>query len=191
MKRIITLAFGIIISIQLFAGTKLVSGDLTELIGAKAVPVYINWDNAIYEKYGDLADFLSTAIRDDDWEKISLEYLLTRADAQIVEYGVRLTSPQDTTNYRYRMDIIVQSISKNGTIQGTINITSVGCPNPIAIIEFKSDDADNNDKIAFRDQFKSLGKSLGKLLTEQFNQKGKIKRKNQDRKYDDYDPIYN
>lgn len=192
MRRFTTFILGLILTIPLFAGTKLVSGNLSELIGARAIPVYVNWDSATYEKNGNLADFLSTAIRDDDWEKASLEYLLTRADAQTVEYGVRLTSPQDTTSYKYKMDVMVQSISKNGTIQGIINVVSVNCPNPIAVIEFKSDDADNNDKIAFRDQFKSLGKSLGKLLTEQFSQKSSKKNgKNSNRKYDDFDPIYN
>lgn len=192
MKKVIIFILGLITAFPIFAGTKLVSGNLSELIGAKAIPVYVNWNDAVYESVGNLADFLSTAIRDDDWEKVSLEYLLTRADAQTVEYGVRLTSPQDTTSYKYKMDIIVQTISKNGTIQGVINVTSVDCSNPVAVIEFKSDDADNNDKIAFRDQFKSLGKSLGKLLTEQFNKTdNKQKGKKRDRKYDDFDPLYN
>ena len=54
---------------------------------------------------------------------------------------------------------------------------------------------DNNDKIAFRDQFKSLGKSLGKLMPSQFKNNKDIKtessKKRRERPADDYDPLYN
>lgn len=195
MKKLITLIFAIIIAFPIIAGTKLISGDLSKLPGAKAIPVFVNWDNAVYGNSGALADFLSTSIRDDNWEKVSLDYLLTRTNAQTVEYGVRLTSSQDTTSYKYKMEILVQSISKDGTIQGIINIISIDPSETIASIEFKSDDADNNDKIAFRDQFKSLGKSLGKLMTSQFKNNKDIKtessKKRRERPADDYDPLYN
>ena len=43
MKKLITLIFAIIIAFPIIAGTKLISGDLSKLPGAKAIPVFVNW----------------------------------------------------------------------------------------------------------------------------------------------------
>lgn len=76
MKKFITVIFAIIIAFPIFAGTKLISGDLSNLPWAKAIPVFVNWDNAVYGKSGGLADFLSTSIRDDNWKRFPLTICL-------------------------------------------------------------------------------------------------------------------
>lgn len=176
MKKIIFTLLMAILAAPCFAGTKMVTGSVSELIGAKVVPVSINWNDAIYGKAGTLEDFLSTAERNSDWEKASLGYFLTRMNESIVEYGVRVAEDQSDAESKYKLEIVVNTISKGGDINGEIVVSAIGSSDPIAIIAFSSDDADNNDKIAFRDQFKSIGKSLGKLFVKEFKAAEKAKK---------------
>lgn len=176
MKKFMFALLMVILAMPCFAGTKMVTGSVSELIGAKVVPVSINWHDAIYSKAGTLEDFLSTAERNSDWEKASLGYFLTRMNESIVEYGVRVSDSQSDTESKYKLEIVVNSISKGGDIKGEIVVSAIGSTDPIAIIAFSSDDADNNDKIAFRDQFKSIGKSLGKLFVKEFKDSEKAKK---------------
>lgn len=176
MKKIFFAVLIAVLAIPCFAGTKMVSGSVSELMGAKVVPVTINWKDAIYGKAGSLDDFLSTAQRNPDWEKASLEYFLTKMNASIVEYGVRVSDDQNEGDAKYELEIAVNSISKGGDIKGEIIVTKVGSIEPMAIIAFSSDDADNDDKIAFRDQFKSIGSSLGKLFVKEFKSAEKAKK---------------
>ena len=177
MKKIIFTLLIAILAIPCFAGTKMVTGSVSELIGAKVMPVSINWNDAIYGKAGTLEDFLSTSQRNSDWEKASLEYFLTKMNASIVEYGVRVSDDQNAADAKYKMEIVVNSISKGGDIKGEIVVSPIGSSEPVAIIAFSSDDADSNDKIAFRDQFKSIGSSLGKLFVKEFKAAEKANKK--------------
>lgn len=175
MKKFIFSLLMVILAMPCFAGTKMVTGSVSELVGAKVVPVSINWNDAIYGKAGTLEDFLSTAERNSDWEKASLGYFLTRMNESIVEYGVRVSDSQSDES-KYKLEIVVNSISKGGDIKGEIVVSAIGSTDPIAVIAFSSDDADSNDKIAFRDQFKSIGKSLGKLFVKDFKEAEKAKK---------------
>lgn len=176
MKKIIFAILLAVLAIPCFAGTKMVSGSVSELIGAKVVPVTVNWKDAVYGKAGTLDDFLSTAQRNPDWEKASLEYFLTKMNSSIVEYGVRVSDNQREADAKYKIEIAVSSISKGGDIKGEIIVTKVDSSDPLAIVAFSSDDADNDDKIAFRDQFKSIGSSLGKLFVKEFKSAEKAKK---------------
>ena len=64
-------------------------------------------------------------------------------------------------------EMVVETISKGGDIKGEIQLKKKGQDEPVAVMTFTSDDADDDDKIAFRDQFKSIGESLGKLIVKQ------------------------
>ncbi len=169
MKKLILSLLIAIMAIPAFAGTKLVTGSLADLKGGKTVPFIVNWDNAVYSKAGTLVDFLDKAVRNNDWERESLNYLIQKVNSRTGEYGVRLSDKDTNTDSEYYFEMEVATISKGGDITGEILLKKKGQEDPVAILSFKSDDADNNDKIAFRDQFKSIGQSLGKLIVKQLN----------------------
>ena len=66
MKKLLFSILIAILAIPAFAGTKLVTGSLADLKGAKSVPFIVNWDGAVYSKAGTLADFLDKAVRNND-----------------------------------------------------------------------------------------------------------------------------
>ena len=167
MKKLLFSILIVMMAIPALAGTKLVTGSLSELKGAKSVPFIVNWDGAVYSKAGTLVDFLDKAVRNNDWEEGSLNYLFQKANSRTGEYGVRLVDKYTQTDSEYYFEMVVETISKGGDIKGEIHLKKKGQDEPVAIMTFASDDADDNDKIAFRDQFKTIGESLGKLIVKQ------------------------
>lgn len=167
MKKLLFSILIAILSIPAFAGTKLVTGSLADLKEAKSVPFIVNWDGAVYSKAGTLADFLDKAVRNNDWEEGSLSYLFQKVNSRTGEYGVRLVDKDTQNDSKYYFEMVVETISKGGDIKGEIQLKKKGQDEPVAVMTFTSDDADDDDKIAFRDQFKSIGESLGKLIVKQ------------------------
>lgn len=164
MKKFLIVSITLFFTLPIFAGTKLISGDLGVLYGSKEIPVVLNWDNAVYGKNGNLNDFLNKAYRDSKWESKSLDYFLNEANKKIGEYGSRLVEMGDASNYEYFIVINVNSISKGGDIKGTINLISVENHKIISCVEYSSDESDNDDEIAFRDQLGNIGENYGKIL---------------------------
>ncbi|MCM1449309.1 MAG: hypothetical protein NC082_03125 [Clostridiales bacterium] len=168
MNRLFLLFAFTLLAIPAFAGTKIVSGSLSELKGVKTIPITVKWDNALYGKSGTLDDFLAKAERNKDWESESLDYLYRKTNYYTGEYGIRLVGDYTTLiNSEYYFEMEVATISKGGEITGEILLKKKGQEEPVATIAYKSDDDDDDDKIAFRDQFKSIGENLGKLIVKQ------------------------
>lgn len=167
MKKLLFSILIAIMAIPAFAGTKLVTGSLADLKGQKSVPFIVNWDGAVYSKAGTLVDFLDKAVRNNDWEEGSLSYLFQKVNSRTGEYGIRLVDKDAKTDSEYFFEMVVENISKGGDIKGEIQLKKKGQDEPVAVMTFTSDDADDDDKIAFRDQFKSIGESLGKLIVKQ------------------------
>ena len=173
MKKILLVAMLAVLSFPVFAGTKMVFGTIDQLKGEMNIPVILNWKEAVYAKGGDLDDFLLKAERNDEWESQSLSYFLREVNEKVGEYSVRLVAPEKGDNARYRIEIVTQTISKGGDITGEILLLPAEGNDPIASISFSSDESDDNDKIAFRDQLQSIGESFGKLLKKQIKQADK------------------
>lgn len=167
MKKLLFSILIAIMAIPAFAGTKLVTGSLADLKGQKSVPFIVNWGGAVYSKAGTLVDFLDKAVRNNDWEEGSLSYLFQKVNSRTGEYGIRLVDKDAKTDSEYFFEMVVENISKGGDIKGEIQLKKKGQDEPVAVMTFTSDDADDDDKIAFRDQFKSIGESLGKLIVKQ------------------------
>jgi len=167
MKKLILSFLIAILALPAFAGTKIVTGSLSDLKGARTVPFIVNWNNAVYSKTGTLVDFLDKAIRNNDWEAESLNYLFQKVNSRTGEYGIRIVDKDTQNDTEYYFEMVVETISKGGDIKGEIHLKKKGLDEPVAIMTFTSDDADDNDKIAFRDQFKTIGESLGKLIVRQ------------------------
>lgn len=167
MKKLLFSILIVIWAIPAFAGTKLVTGSLADLKGQKSVPFMVNWDGAVYSKSGTLVDFLDKAVRNNDWEESSLSYLFQKVNSRTGEYGIRLVDKDAKTDSEYYFEMVVENISKGGDIKGEIQLKKKGQDEPVAVMTFTSDDADDDDKIAFRDQFKSIGESLGKIIVKQ------------------------
>lgn len=170
MKKFIFSLLITVLTMPIFAGTKLVTGSLEELKNAKQIPVVLNWDNAVYAKAGTLTNFLDKAVRNNDWEKGSISYLFQKLNSKTSEYGIRFVEPTAAPDAEYSIEIIVTNISKGGDLKGEILFKKKGEAEPLALMAFISDDADDDDKIAFRDQFKTIGESLSKLFVKQLKQ---------------------
>lgn len=168
MRRIILSLLMTLIAIPVFAGTTLLSGSWGEVKGE--IPVALNWKMAVYAKGGGLEEFLLKAKRSDDWESRSLSYFLKEVNERVKKYGVTLVENADTTAPEYRIEIVTYTISKGGNIKGKILLFSRESEEPVASVSFSSDENDDNDKIAFRDQLESVGESFGKLLRRQLKQ---------------------
>lgn len=189
MKKTILLAFLALITLPVFGGVKMVFGSFAELARQRAIPVYLNWDSVVYGRMGNLDDFLAKSYRHVDWESRSLSYFLQAVNSKVGEYGVSLapasakletgnnapamnismpeTSNSSDNNTKYRIVIATQTITKGGKIEGELQLYSENATTPVAVASFTSDDSDDNDQVAFRDQFRSIGKSFAKLLEKQ------------------------
>lgn len=166
-KKFILMAISAVLSLSAFAGTKIVFGSLGQLKGERNIPVSLNWQEAVYAKGGTLEDFLDRAERNENWESQSLSYFLREVNDRAGESGVSVVAPEKGDNSKFRIEIMPQTISKSGDIAGEILILPADGNDPVASISFTSDDSDDNDKIAFRDQLRSIGESFGKLLKKQ------------------------
>lgn len=167
------MAMLVVFSLPVLAGTKMVFGTIDQLKGEKNIPVTLNWKEAVYAKGGNLDDFLLKAERSDNWESQSLAYFLREVNDKVGEYGVRLVSVDKGDNSKFRIEIVPHAISKGGDITGEILLLPAEGNYPIASISFSSDESDDDDKIAFRDQLESIGESFGKLLKKQIKQANK------------------
>lgn len=165
MKRIINLVVISIIAIEAFGGCKVVSGDVQALKNVGYIEVVCDWSNAVYNKTGTLQDFLWESGRSANWEEVCIKTFANESSSFTVDKGIRFVSQKDARNAEYILIIVTDSISSGGDIKGNIIITPhFPKYNDQIVISFSSDDADEDDKIVFGDQFESIGKSLGKLL---------------------------
>lgn len=166
MKKVLLSLLIALMAIPAFAGIKILGGSFDGIKDQKIVPVVLNWDNAVYGKGGTLQNFLDKAVRDKDWEGESLYYLMQKVNSKTSEYGLRLVPISQAEDAEYYFEIEIDTISKGGDIQGFIYLRKKGTNHHLFTMSFKSDDSDDDDKIAFRDQFSSIGSNLAKILTK-------------------------
>jgi hypothetical protein len=167
MKKMFFTAWAVLMMSPIFAGTKLTSGDLSELAQMKKIPVVVNWEQSVYGKGGNVENFLATAPRDPEWEAKSMAPLYQEANEKTAPLGLIFVDSASAPDSKYVLEIIVYTISKGGDIKGEIVTKERGSNTPVSTIAFSSDESDDNDKIAFKDQFESIGESLGKLVSKQ------------------------
>lgn len=150
-----------------FTGVKLISGSFDELKGQQTLPFVLDWSKAEYGKGGNLQNFLDKAFRNPDWEEASLSYFYQKANSKTGDYGLRLVPIAQCPDSEYYIIMYVWTISNSGDLWGYMYLAKKGSDDFLAVMSFSSDDADDNDKITFRDQFKSIGESLGSLIQKQ------------------------
>lgn len=168
MKKVLLCAvLALTMIMPALAGTKMVFGSISQLKGEKNIPVSLNWEEAVYNNNGKLDDFLYKARRDESWESKSLAYFLEEANFRVDKYGTTFVSADKGSDSNFRIEILTHTIAKSGHIKGEILLYSADSKEPVASVSFSSDDKDDDDKIAFRDQLKSIGESFGKLLDKQ------------------------
>lgn len=175
MKKILVSATLAVLALPVFAGTKTVFGSTALLDGEKNIPVTLDWKEAVYANGGDINDFLLRAPRDENWESKSLAYFLKEANEKVLEYGIRLVPADAGDNAKYRIVISPSSISKSGDIKGEILIMPVNGNDPLTSVAFSSDERDDDDKIAFRDQLENIGENFGKLIKKEIKAQRKAK----------------
>lgn len=151
------------------ADCRLISGNPAILLNSKYnVPVFLNWDNAVYNRSGSLQDFLWEEPRSPKWEELSLRAFLFNVNSKTSEYGVRFSSPVSVVECDFAITMFVHKIDRDGDIEGVIVIHDASGQNEYAAIRFKSDDADDDDYSGFTDQMESIGSSFGDLCKRSF-----------------------
>ena len=173
MKKISLLILTSILAIPMFAGTKLISGSFLEMRNERNIPVYLDWSDAVYGKSGNLDDFINKATREANWEEASLAYFIKEFNKRAGEYGVSVANPEEATATQYSIIVKTYVISKGGDIKGTILLMKEGEKNPLGIVEFSSDESDDDDKIAFRDQLENVGENFGKIVQKELKKSSK------------------
>lgn len=167
MKKILIAFLITIFTIPCFAGAKLIDGSLQSLAGEKTIPVYTIWEDAVYGKCGDINDFLALAERKDDWNAKSVSSFLKAANQSTLQYGTRFVTPDKVENAKYYIEIETLKIKEDGNILGNINVFENGTKNVIAVVNFSSDERDDDDEYGFRDQFESLGEKFGNIFVKE------------------------
>ena len=173
MRKTVLLILTLILAIPMFAGTKLISGSFLEMRNERNIPVVLDWSDAVYGKSGNLDDFINKATREANWEEASLAYFIKEFNKRTGEYGVSVTSIEEANSTQYTIFIKTNSISKGGDIKGTILLMKDGESMPLGIVEFSSDESDDDDKIAFRDQLENIGENFGKLVQKELKKASK------------------
>lgn len=167
MRKIFLLIIMVFIATPIFAGTKLISGSFLEMRKEKNIPVILDWSVAIYGKNGTLDDFINKARRSSNWETASLSYFINEFNKRTGEYGVSITLPENNVECPYTLIIKTSSISKGGDIKGIIFLLKNDSSTPLGIAEFSSDESDDDDEIAFKDQLENIGENFGKLVQKE------------------------
>lgn len=173
LTKIKLLILTILLSTAIIPASAKVNATLNNmglLYNVGKVPVTVNWKDAVYKKRGTLRDFLLESRRDRDWERRSNEYFLYEATLEVGDLGVEFVEADPgTTPTGYSLEIEVKRISGDGNISGDIILyknTDYGKFKKAAIT-FSSDDSDDDDPIAFKDQMKDVGEQFGELLRKQ------------------------
>lgn len=164
MKRVFSFIVSIIFTFSSYAGTRIVKGTLDPIAEYKRIPVVTNWTKAVYEKKGTIDNFLDLEYRDPDWDAKSLAHFIQPINKEIGKYGVRLVMDKAKADCPLYFEIITHEIDDEGDIKGYIHLRREGWDGSICVIQFSSDEADDDDQIAFADQFDSIGESLGATI---------------------------
>lgn len=177
MRKIILGILFCVAMLPAVAGSKVVSGNFGVLLGVGNLPVMVNWNDAKYGYGGNLDHFLLKAPRLQDWERLSLMPFYTEVNKEITEFGAHVYPMSPDDEYQYYLVISVQKISTDGNISGFIFLNAADRSQPVAVAQFSSDEADDDDKIAFKDQFESIGESFGYLLFKQLRKEYKQRKR--------------
>lgn len=176
MKKTLTI-LAVTVGLNAFAGTRHDSGEYSALLECDTVPVTLNWTNAVYAKSGKLSNFLRKADRDPEWESKSMSYFFKKANRELSDTDIVLVSMSDTTaESSFYFEIMPYTITKDGDLKGEILLKKTGSYNPLAVATFSSDERDENDAIAFKDQLDNIGESFGNYLTKQIKKAIKANR---------------
>lgn len=171
MKKLTLFVLTMILAFPIFAGTKLISGSFLEIRNERNIPVVLDWSDAVYGKSGNLDDFINKAKREVNWEEASLSYFIREFNKRTGEYGVSVAPVEEAADCPYVIYIKTSTISKSGDIRGTILLIKEGTSTPLGIVEFSSDERDDDDAIAFKDQLENIGENFGKLVQKELKKK--------------------
>ena len=61
----------------------------------------------------------------------------------------------------------MSKITGGGDIEGIIRLISQATKDELATVKFSSDESDDDDKIAFKDQLENIGENFGSILKKQ------------------------
>lgn len=166
MRKLLMISMLMAISLIAGARVRLESGSLGCLAGSKTVGMTFNWDQAVYEKAGNLDDFLHLHHRENNWEEVSFREMVQEFNPETLGYGLRMVYMENATDAPYYFVMVTRRIDDEGDIEGRIALRNTATEEVEAVLSFSSDDADDNDEYVFRDQFESIGESLGKLVAK-------------------------
>lgn len=173
MRKFLLMILSVLVAVPAFCGTKLLTGDFSEILDVENIPVSIDWSNAVYKKGGTLDDFIKKAPRSKNWESESLAFFLREANERCAQYGTTLVEQSDANNAPYAIIIAVSKISGGGDIEGIIKLINVETNGELATVKFSSDESDDNDNIAFKDQLENVGENFGSILKKQLKKASK------------------
>lgn len=169
MRNLKTGVFTILVTLfalSAFGRTRIVEGTLDPIAEYKSIPVLTNWEKAVYEKKGTIDSFLELNYRDPDWDVKSLAHFIQPINKEIGKYGVKLVSGAKKTDCPLYFEIVTKEIDDEGDIKGFIYLKREGVSSSICVIQFSSDEADDDDEVAFADQFESIGESFSGVIKQ-------------------------
>lgn len=151
------------------AQVKVKTGSLSVLDGEKQIGVSLDLTTTVYKKDEPLDAFLIIDNRAKDWEKLSLDCFV--ASFNKIAARVGLKSVSDSTAGKYNLVIAPTNVRHNGSLKGIAYLKEVGSADqPKIIMDFSTDDGDDDDEITFRDPLRELGESMAKLFVKQIKQ---------------------
>lgn len=179
MKKILLIImFANVVCINsIMAGVRFVSGSLAALIEERAISIKIDYKDAVFGGRMELKDFLSLAPRAYDWEAQSMEYFLQSYNEAALGRNIPALRPKE--ELRYCLLLKVEAISKDGGISGHAYLMDTQTEEQLAVMLFISEDEDDDDEIAMRDQLESIGAPMARLLNKEIKRCKKLKRKQQ------------
>lgn len=165
MKKYLLLTFALVCSLACFASAKVKEGSLACLSGEKTISVCLDLTDTKYKKKRPLDEFLLKERRVDDWEKQSLDYFVTTFNQRSVRYGFKVAA--DSQEEKYILVLASKNVNGNGSLEGEAYLKEKGSSETKAVIEFSSDDGDDDDEITFRDPLKELGETFAKIFVKE------------------------
>ena len=152
--------------------------------GVSRIPVVLDWSQAVDEVTPDcflFSEYINNDLNEAslkyfvdlllEYRNNSLKYFVAEFNEQVSEYGTSIALPCDDNESQYTIVIKTFTIKRNGNITGAIYLNKEGDENPVGVAYFVSDDCDDDDAIAFRDQLRDIGKKLGRQVKKEFKKK--------------------
>ena len=167
MKKIVLMfVFLVVSSLFCMAQVDVKTGSLSVLDGEKLIGVSLDLTTTVYKKDEPLKAFLIIDNRAKDWEKLSLDCFLSSFNKIAARVGLEAAS--DSTVGKYKLVIAPTNVRRNGSLKGVAYLKEVGSDAQSKVImEFSTNDGDDDDEITFRDPLRELGENMAKLFVKQ------------------------